>query len=66
MDSETRVPRALWTVFNSKSGEIVERFGRHGSEASAQMMLEEFLDSFDVDVRDGFEVRQQIRPEENE
>ena len=30
------------------------------------MMLEEFLDSFDVDVRAGFEVRQQIRPEENE
>ena len=66
MDSEARVPRPLWSVFNSKTGEIVERFGRQGSEASAQMMLEEFLDSSDVDVRDGFEVRQQIRPEENE
>ena len=66
MDVETRGPRALWAVFNRETGDMVERFGRHGSETSAQMMLDEFLDSFDVDVRDGFEVRQQIRPEENE
>ena len=66
MDAETRGPRALWAVFNLGTGEILDRFGRHGSTASAQMMLEEFLDSFDVDVRAGFAVRHQIRPEENE
>ena len=66
MDMETRDPAALWAVFNLETGEIVERFGRHGSKASAQMMLEEFLDSFDVDVRASFAVRHQIRPEENE
>ena len=50
MDVETRDPAALWAVFNLETGEIVERFGRHASKASAQMMLEAFLDSFDVDV----------------
>ena len=51
MDAETRGPRALWAVFNLGTGEILDRFGRHGSTASAQMMLEEFLDSFDMEVR---------------
>ena len=66
MDVETRGPRALWAVFNRETGDMVERFGRHSSKASARMMLGEFLDSFDMDGRAGFEVRQQIRPEENE
>lgn len=50
---------ALWTVVNRETGLIVERFGRHGSEAAAQMILEEYLDAFAVDVRGAFEVRQQ-------
>ena len=54
---ETRDPDALWAAFNRETGEFEGRFGRHGSKASARMMLEEFLDSFDVDVRAGFEVR---------
>jgi len=45
---------------------IVERFGRHGSKAAAQVMLEEYLDAFAVDVRDTFEVRQQPALDETE
>ena len=51
--------RALWISVNRETGLIVERFGRHDSKAAAQMMLEEYLDAFAVDVRGSFEVRQQ-------
>ena len=58
MEEKSKPPRSLWCVFNRETGTVVERFGRHGSEASAKSMLEEFLDAFDVDVRADFEIRQ--------
>ena len=58
MEEESTSHKNLWCVFNSETGAVVERFGRHGSEASAKSMLEEFLDAFDVDVRADFEIRQ--------
>lgn len=56
----------LWIVVNRETGLIVERFGRHGSEAAAQMILEEYLDAFAVDVRGAFEVRQQSSLDETD
>ena len=58
--------KRLWIIFNRETGLIVERFGRHGSKAAAQVMLEEYLDAFAVDVRDTFEVRQQPALDETE
>ena len=58
MEEESTSHKNLWCVFNRETGAVVERFGRHGSDASAKSMLEEFLDAFDVDVRVDFEIRQ--------
>ena len=58
MEEESTSHKNLWCVFNRETSAVVERFGRHGSEASAKSMLEEFLDAFDVDVLADFEIRQ--------
>ena len=65
MELKSSSHRCLWGIFNRETGAVVERFGRHGSEASARSMLEEFLDAFDVDVRADFEVRQLPHSEES-
>ena len=65
MEQESKSHKSLWCVVNRDTGAVVERFGRHGSEASARSMLEEFLDAFDVDVRADFEVCQLPLSEES-
>lgn len=49
----------LWVVINRETGAVVERFGRHGSKDAARAMLEAFLDAFEVDVRDGFQIKRE-------
>ena len=51
--------KTLWIVVNRKSGEFVRRLGIHGTKKAAQLMLDQYLDAFDVDLTGNFEVRQQ-------
>ena len=53
----------LWVVVNRETGKVVERFGRHGSEAAARVMLDAFIEAFEVDVRDGFQIKQVEPPD---
>ncbi len=54
---------ALWVVVNRETGKVVERFGRHGSEAAARVMLDAFIEAFEVDVLDGFQIKQVEPPD---
>lgn len=54
---------ALWVVVNRETGKVVERFGRHGSEAAARVMLDAFIEAFEVDVRGGFQIKQVEPPD---
>lgn len=49
----------LWIVVNSKTGTFVQRLGVHATRAAAQAILDQFLDAFEVDLRNDFEVRAQ-------
>lgn len=49
----------LWIIVNVKTGKFVRRFGIHGSKLSAQTMLDQYLDSFAIDLRSDFEVQKQ-------
>lgn len=54
---------ARWVVVNRETGKVVERFGRHGSEAAARVMLDAFIEAFEVDVRGGFQIKQVEPPD---
>ena len=54
---------ALWVVVNRETGKVVERFGRHGSEAAARVMLDAFIEAFEADVRGGFQIKQVEPPD---
>ena len=53
---------ARWVVVNRETGKVVERFGRHGSEAAARVMLDAFIEAFEVDVREGSRSNKLSRP----
>lgn len=50
--------RRLWVVVNIATGKSVERLGTHGSQKSAQAMLDTYLEAFEVNLKPNFEVRE--------
>ena len=53
------VTRTLWIVINRTTNEPVRHLGVHGSREAARAMLDQHLESYDVDLRTIFEVREQ-------
>ena len=51
--------RTLWIVINRTTNDPVRHLGVHGSREAAQAMLDQHLESYDVDLRMTFEVREQ-------
>ena len=50
--------RSLWVVVDVQSGQRVTRFGVHGSQESAQAIIDLQLSSFGVNIKPQFEVQQ--------
>ena len=49
----------LWIVVNSNAGKSLRHLGVHGTREAAQAILDQYLDAFDVNLRNDFEVRAQ-------
>ena len=49
----------FWIVVNRVTGEPVNHLGVHGSPEAAQALLDQYLESYDVDLRKTFEVCEQ-------
>ena len=46
-------------MVNRVTGEPVNHLGVHGSRKAAQALLDQYLESYDVNLRKTFEVREQ-------
>ena len=51
----------FWIVVNRVTGEPVNHLGVHGSREAAQALLDQYLESYDVNLRKTFEAREQPR-----